>query len=70
MVEDHDVKAVYEGMTRCSNFVHEGGAEAPVALPLPDEFLADIEKLGAAVGVIKARKEDVERRRMESGVHP
>lgn len=70
VVEDHDVKAIYEGMTRCSNFVHEGGAEAPIALPSADEFLADIEKLGAAVLTIKARKADVERRRKENGVHP
>lgn len=70
VVEDHDVKAVYEGMTRCSNYVHDGGAEAPIALPSPDEFMADVEKLGAAVGIIKARKDDVEKRRKENGIHP
>ena len=52
MIEDADIKPVYEGMTRCSNFTHEGGAEAPPPLPTPDEFIGDIEALGAAVNAI------------------
>lgn len=68
VVEDDDVKSVYEGMTRCSNFTHEGGAEAPPPLPRPDEFLADVERLGTAVSIIKARKKGVEERRAKAGV--
>lgn len=67
-VEDADVKAVYEGMTRCSNFTHEGGAEAPPALPQPDEFIADVESLGVAVAAIKAREKTVEQRRAAAGI--
>lgn len=68
VVEDADVKAVYEGMTRCSNFTHEGGAEAPPVLPQPDEFIADVESLGAAVGAIKAREKAIEQRRVAAGI--
>lgn len=68
VVEDADVKAVYEGMTRCSNFTHEGGAEAPPTLPPPDEFLADVEKLATAVASIKVREKTVEQRRAAIGV--
>ncbi|CAN0622794.1 AAA domain-containing protein [Burkholderia multivorans] len=68
VVEDTDVKAVYEGMTRCSNFTHEGGAEAPPTLPQPDEFLADVESLATAVTTIKAREKSVEQRRAAAGI--
>ncbi|UUZ78673.1 hypothetical protein LP414_09535 [Polaromonas sp. P1(28)-13] len=68
MVEDEDIKPVFEGMTRCSNFTHEGGAEAPPPLPLPDEFIADIEALGAAVSAISAKSKAVEQRRKDAGM--
>jgi energy-coupling factor transporter ATP-binding protein EcfA2 len=68
MVEDEDIKPVYEGMTRCSNFTHEGGAEAPPALPTPDEFIADIEALGAAVSAITTKTKAVDQRRKEAGM--
>jgi hypothetical protein len=67
-VSDAEAAAVYNGMTRCSNFTHEGGAEAPPALPEPDEFLADIEALGDALKLIDDNKKATEKRRVEAGL--
>lgn len=67
-VDDTEAGAVYNGMTRCSNFTHEGGAEAPPALPQPDEFLADVEELAAALKLIDDNKKATEKRRIEAGL--
>ncbi|RQZ63809.1 hypothetical protein DF057_05975 [Burkholderia cepacia] len=67
-VDDAEAGAVYNGMTRCSNFTHEGGAEAPPALPQPDEFLADVEELAAALKLIDDNKKATEKRRVEAGL--
>jgi len=67
-VDDAEASAVFNGMTRCSNFTHEGGAEAPPALPEPDEFLADIETLAATLKMIDENKKLTERRREEAGL--
>jgi energy-coupling factor transporter ATP-binding protein EcfA2 len=66
-VDDAEVSAVYNGMTRCSSFTHEGGAEAPPALPEPLEFLADIEAIAAALEMIDMNKKVTEKRRVEAG---
>ncbi|QSN63469.1 MULTISPECIES: AAA family ATPase [unclassified Caballeronia] len=67
-VGDAEASAVFNGMTRCSNFTHEGGAEAPPALPDPDEFLSDIEALAAALKMIDENKKETEKRRLEAGL--
>lgn len=67
-VSDEEASAVYNGMTRCSNFTHEGGAEAPPALPEPDEFLADVEELAVAIKLIDDNKKLTEKRRSEDGL--
>ena len=67
-VDDAEASAVYNGMTRCSNFTHEGGAEAPPALPDPGEFLADVEALAAALKMIDENKKATEKRRVEAGL--
>ncbi|KQQ87006.1 hypothetical protein ASF77_15415 [Massilia sp. Leaf139] len=67
-VSDEEASAVYNGMSRCSNFTHEGGAEAPPALPDPDEFLADVEELAAAIKLIDDNKKLTEKRRSEDGL--
>lgn len=66
-VSDTEAAAVYNGMTRCSNFTHEGGAEAPPALPEPDEFLADVEALASALKMIDDNKKVTEKRRVDAG---
>jgi len=67
-VEDEHVKAVYEGMTRTSYFTHEGGAEAPPALPELHDFLADIEALEAALKMVDENGKKVEAEREKLGI--
>ncbi len=67
-VDDAEAAAVYNGMTRCSSFTHEGGAEAPPPLPDPYEFLADVEALAAALKMIDDNKKATEKRRVEAGL--
>lgn len=67
-VTDADVKAIYDGLTRCSSFVHEGALEAPLPLPTPDEFDEDIERLNAMLTSLNGRKGDLEARRIKLGI--
>ncbi|MFP8835294.1 AAA family ATPase [Hydrogenophaga sp. XSHU_21] len=67
-VEDADAKAIYEGLTRTSYFVHEGGDEAPPALPEPHEFLADIDALEAALMSIDSNSKRVAFEREKLGI--
>lgn len=45
VVEDSDFAAVTAGMTKCSNYAHDKALEGGVAVPEPDELLADITAL-------------------------
>lgn len=67
-VDDSDASAVYNGMTRCSKFTHEGGAEAPPALPEPAEFSADVEALAAYAKKLDDRAKETEARRKLAGL--
>ena len=67
-VDDTDASAVYNGMTRCSKFTHEGGAEAPPALPEPAEFAADVEELAAYAKMVEDRAKATEARRKLAGL--
>ncbi len=67
-VDDTDASAVYNGMTRCSKFTHEGGAEAPPALPDPAEFAADVEELAAYAKTVEDRAKATEARRKLAGL--
>ncbi|QIN60316.1 AAA domain protein [Caballeronia sp. SBC1] len=69
LVADEDVQAVSQGMSRCSSFTHEGGAEAPPPLPEPDDFVADIETLGKTVDRLAARLKEVGDRRRKEGLN-
>ncbi|OIQ78005.1 hypothetical protein GALL_402930 [mine drainage metagenome] len=42
MVEDDDYTQVNAGMTKCSNYAHDKALLGGVAIPEPDELLADI----------------------------
>ncbi|MCJ7603921.1 MAG: AAA family ATPase [Desulfobulbaceae bacterium] len=44
-VEDNDFVSVNEAMTKCSNYAHDQALLGGVALPDPDELLADINAL-------------------------
>lgn len=67
-VEDEHAKAVFDGMTRASNFTHEGGAEAPPVLPEPSEFLADVLALEAAFNSVVDTNTATAARREKLGV--
>ncbi|WP_250439735.1 AAA family ATPase [Delftia tsuruhatensis] len=67
-VEDSDASAVYNGMTRCSKFTHEGGKEAPPPLPEPDEFAADVEALAEYAKTVDDRAKQTEARRKAAGL--
>lgn len=67
-VDDTDASAVYNGMTRCSKFTHEGGAEAPPVLPDPAEFAADVEELAAYAKTVEDRAKATEARRKLAGL--
>jgi ABC-type cobalamin transport system ATPase subunit len=68
-VEDLHAKAVYDGMTRASYFAaHDGGTEAPPALPEPHEFLQDILELESTAKAITQSKSEAEARREKLGI--
>jgi hypothetical protein len=67
-VDDSDASAVYNGMSRCSKFTHEGGAEAPPPLPEPDEFAADVEALATYAKAVDDRAKQTEVRRKAAGL--
>lgn len=67
-VGDSDASTVYNGMTRCSKFTHEGGAEAPPALPEPAEFAADVEALATYAKELDNRAKETEARRKLAGL--
>lgn len=67
-VEDGDASAVYNGMTRCSMFTHEGGTEAPPTLPEPAEFAADVEALAAYAKQLEERAKVTQERRKLAGL--
>lgn len=67
-VEDADAKAVYEGLTRASYFVHEGGDEAPPTLPEPNEFLADVHALEVTLASVVANCKKAEEEREKAGM--
>lgn len=45
VVEDSDYARVYAGMTKCSNYAHDKALQGGIAVPDPDELLADIMEL-------------------------
>lgn len=47
VVEDGDYAQVYAGMTKCSNYAHDKALQGGIAVPDPDELLADIMELDA-----------------------
>lgn len=45
VVDDNDYAKVYAGMTKCSNYAHDKAMHGGVAVPEPDELIADILEL-------------------------
>ncbi|MBI5522403.1 MAG: AAA family ATPase [Desulfarculus sp.] len=63
IVEDSDYAAVNAGMTKCSNFAHDTALMGGVAVPEPDELLADIMALEAWRSQLEARSKEALKRR-------
>jgi energy-coupling factor transporter ATP-binding protein EcfA2 len=62
-VEDADYNSIEQAMTKCSNYAHDQALMGGVAIPEPDELLADIQVLEDwRVAVVK-RAEAVAKRR-------
>lgn len=55
VVEDGDYAQVYAGMAKCSNYAHDKALQGGVAVPDPDELLADIMALDAWRETIEKR---------------
>lgn len=45
VVEDDDYAVIEKAMAKCSNYAHDKAMEGGVAMPEPDELLADIQRL-------------------------
>jgi hypothetical protein len=63
IVDDDDYVQVYAGMTRCSNFAHDRAAMGGIAVPDPDELLADIMALEQWRLQVEQRSKDTAKRR-------
>ena len=62
-VEDDDYAQVNAGMTRCSNYAHDKALVGGVAVPEPDELLADILALEAWRAQIDKRSGETSKKR-------
>lgn len=63
IVDDSDYAIVYDGMTKCSNYAHDKALMGGVAVPDPDELLADIVTLEQWREQIEQRSKDTAKRR-------
>lgn len=62
-VEDEDFTKVFDGMKKCSNYAHDKALIGGIAVPEPDELLADIVALEAWRDAVEQRSKVTEKRR-------
>ncbi|KAE8756114.1 AAA family ATPase [Paraburkholderia madseniana] len=62
-VDDSDYAQVDAGMTRCSNYAHDKAVAGGVAVPDPDELLADITALETWRTLIEKRSQETAKKR-------
>jgi hypothetical protein len=63
-VEDDDYAKITAGMSKCSNYAHDKAMIGGVAVPEPDELLADIQALDEwRAAVVKRSEETVKKRK-------
>ena len=60
VVDDEDYAKISAGMSKCSNYAHDKALEGGIAVPEPDELLADINAL-------ETWRLEVEKRSIETG---
>lgn len=63
VVDDSDYKQIDAGMTKCSNYAHDKALMGGIAVPEPDELLADITALETWRDTVEKRSKDVAKRR-------
>jgi ABC-type nitrate/sulfonate/bicarbonate transport system ATPase subunit len=63
LVDDSDYVKVDDGMSKCSNYAHDKASICGVAVPEPDELLADITTLEQWRDQIEQRSKDTAKRR-------
>ncbi len=63
VVDDNDYAEVNSGMTKCSNYAHDKALMGGVAVPEPDELLADIMALETWRAQIEKRSAETAKRR-------
>lgn len=66
-VEDTDHKTIEQAMTKCSNYPHDQALLGGLAIPEPDELLADIKILDDWRMTVIERSRVVEKRRKAGG---
>lgn len=68
IVEDDDYAKVHAGMMKCSNYAHDKAPQGGVAVPEPDELLADIMALDTWRNGIEKRSKSTAQKRKSLGV--
>jgi hypothetical protein len=63
IVDDNDYAQVDAGITKCSNYAHDKALIGGVAVPDPDELLADIQSLEDWRSSVETRSKDVAKKR-------
>ena len=63
IVEDSDYQEIFAGMKKCSNYPHDSALIAGVAVPEPDELLADIMALENWRVQVEKRSADTAKKR-------
>jgi hypothetical protein len=63
VVDDSDYAQVDAGMTKCSNYAHDKALMGGVAVPEPDELLADIAALETWRAQIEKRSGEIAKKR-------
>ena len=63
VVDDYDYEQVDAGMTKCSNYAHDRPLIGGIAVPDPDELLADIQSLEDWRSKVETRSRDISKKR-------
>ena len=67
-VDDNDYAQVDAGMTRCSNYAHDKAIAGGVAVPDPDELLADIAALESWRTTLEKRSLETAKKRKAGAI--
>lgn len=68
-VDDDDYAQVTAGMSKCSNYAHDKAMMGGIAVPDPDELLADILALETWRAQVHQRSDETAKKRKSAGKH-